>query len=460
MSQLLEAGKFKDATGRALTAWFRFAFWVNSVRDGGYRVAMARHALELIRKGNRPVWASDLETMRSLYAYMGESEGARREELEHEIAAKLANEALVDYQMTSRYGVQASRYLVPFWRWMFGNPSRYFNLIRNEIKTGGKAAGLRAAGGAARVAYRSAILMAAVQGGIFLWNETIKATFGIGDEEDPNKRDANRQFILMGRNPDGTVRGLPAQAAFADVLAWVNAQNTIQDIASIREGRGGEVLEDALVSAPNKLINSLRPDLHLLFGFITGIRSFPDPLRRPGKIKDQGENLAQVMGLSPIYRMMNGIPRGGTNASELWSLVGYSFNPGEADFYDTQALAWRWKENMGKAGGGGKMMGQTLWEWVNGDKDAKKTVALARMKASMAAKNPEGVKIWHDAYMQSGGTKEGLKTSLRSLDPLYPIAQKDRNAFLESMTPKERERYNRARAWSEKVLNSPSQPAR
>jgi len=446
--QLLRQGELREALGSLLPRYLEATRGISALREGAYRLAAGRAFLAQIRAGKTPLGASVPAEMRALYAQIAEADGDEKTRLQGQAAAKLAREVLVDYGNTSVGGVAVSKQLIPFWRWMEGNAPRWWRLLRNQLAEGGMAGAGRAAGiRLAGTSVRGALVLVGIQAGIAAWNELMKTMLDIDDDEDPN-RDANRQFILMPwRDPDGRVVAIGFASAFADALRWFGLHNPAQDAQQIMNGRGGEVLADSLLAAPNTLLNGVRPEAGVAIAATLGQQFFPEPMSGGRPIRDFGDYAANLFGMAPVYRTAMGDPRGGSVINEAWNLLGYSFDPGESSFFEARRLAYGFQDDIGK--GGSRRAGQNLLEWLSGDPDAKRSLALNRFRMAIRRDDTEAAKRWLGVYIDQGGTAQGFATAARMSHPLAPVAQVRRDAFLDSLDARERETVERAIQWHE-----------
>jgi hypothetical protein len=292
---------------------------------------------------------------------------------------------------------------------------------------------------------RASLVLAGVQAGIVGWNMLMRALLGLRDDEDPN-RDANRQFIIMPwRDGDGRVVTIGIQSAFADALRWVGMQNPVQDAKAVLAGEVAKVAEDSIVAPVNMVAGAVRPELGLAIAAFSGHQWFPDPVRGGRPIRDFGEYGANLLGLAPVYRAVTGDPRGGSALQEAWNLVGYTFDAGEASFYEAKRLAAQYQDETGR--GGFRPSGQTLYQWLTGDEANARSLALNRFRMAIRRGDTETAKRWIASYFDHGGTPKGYLASARSSHPLSVIAAERRQAFMDSLDARERETVERAMRW-------------
>lgn len=217
-------------------------------------------------------------------------------------AAHLARNLLGDYGNISVAGNWIRRRLMPFWSFQEINLKRVPRLVANAWDSGGA---MRAGGVLTAAAGRAILLsrIAWLYAGLWAWNNLIMG----GDEEDElTGFDRATPHVILGRNPDGSIRIFRRVGALGDFLEWFGITEALSMYGKYQERQvnARDILEEMAFATPDKTINSLRPDLKALFEVTTGQSLFPEPFQ-PRSAR-RGENVSHIFGLSDEYRLMKG----------------------------------------------------------------------------------------------------------------------------------------------------------
>jgi hypothetical protein len=361
-------------------------------------------------------------------------------------AALLARELVGDYGNLSVAGQWLRTKMIPFWSFQEINAPRYVRLFYN-LAAEGRGRGDLAKVGALAMARKGAGLTAKVftfYGMAMLWNIAMAAVLGI-DDDDLSDAERRQLHLILGRREDGTIITLRLQGAISEALSWVGLENILQDAEDVAAGRKtkGEQAKEMAWSPFNKLVNAAHPFIKLAGEEITGYSVFPD-ITNPRPIKDRVEHLARMFSLESPYRHMTGKPtRKDWKDLSFWddviNLVGHQSDPGEAAYFDTRQRARKFLERKGIDSGSYRA-------------DAHgKSMALYNYKKALQYGDLDVAKKYYDRYMVLGGSRKGLKISVRMASPIAAVPKKMRREFLDSLTPRDRAKYERAVKWYNEV---------
>lgn len=352
------------------------------------------------------------------------------------IAAKLARELIGDYGNISHAGQWIRSHAIPFYSWLEINAPRYGRLLRNAAAEGeGRVAGRVAKVAATKIATKTAVTAALASGmyvAVNLWNHTMFP------KEEAELGEGRRQLhLILGRNEDGTVRTLRIQGALSDALSWFGGEDFPSDISDVATGKEtiGDKAVDAVQAPAKKIISGVTPFIKTPAEALTRRSLFPDPFN-PRPIRDPLENLTAMFSLDKVYRYLSDKPMRPL-ANEISDLVFYSTDPGEASYHMTRGMVASWKEKQG--------------DESPSIIPTQRQNALFYYKKSLSYGDPEKAARWKQRYLDLGGKKEGIEQSVRMSSPSGSLNAKDKREFLKTLSPKEREIFDRAETWYKKI---------
>ncbi|MFA7628645.1 MAG: methyltransferase domain-containing protein [Candidatus Dojkabacteria bacterium] len=425
--------------GRKVNAISRF--WNTSkkyttYRENILRLASYRYFKDRLAKGEKAYGASNRDIVDSI---------RNRDDR----AALLARELVGDYGNLTVSGQWLRTKMIPFYSWMEINAPRYVRMFHNlpiegegrgnlaealTMKTARKAVGLSA---------KAATLYAM----IIIWNMTMARLLCGGDDPEKELSDFERRqlHLILGRREDGSIISIRMQGALSDALAWFGLENMPGDVADLATGRktGIEQAKEMAAAAPSRIVNASHPFIKLAAEELTGYSTFPD-IFHPRPIRDKLEHLARMFSLDRPYKHLTGKPtRGDWAAGEFWedvvNLVGYSSDPGESAYFDTRSRARSFMERKGVNPG-----------YFHADSNSK-SAALYNYKRALQYGDLDVAKKFLDKYMELGGSRKGLKISVRLASPEAWVPKKYRAEFRNSLMKSDLEKYNRAMKWYREV---------
>ncbi|HUU53144.1 MAG TPA: hypothetical protein VMW44_00720 [Candidatus Bathyarchaeia archaeon] len=327
------------------------------------------------------------------------------------------------------------------------NAPRYARLMRNLKHEGEGGKGARIAGVAAtKIAWKGtklAVKATALMAAVMLWNRTF-----FPDEEDELGESQRRQMhLILGRRSDGTVITLRFQGALSDALSWFGGEDIAHDFKDVASGKASiaEKAKDAALAPIIKLINGIRPDLKVASELLAGKSYYPDPFF-PRPIRDHWEHVARTFSLDSIERYLTGKPkRGGTLGkqllSDIMSLGFYTSDPGEAAFWNVKKKAYDYLEKLDV-----QMPRMTPTDKANAMYYYKKALRYGDLKAA---------ERYLKSYIDHGGTRKGMKLSIKSSSPLGMMTKKQQRGFEKTLTERDKITLATAETWYEEVYRNP-----
>ena len=357
-----------------------------------------------------------------------------------EKAAKLARELIGDYGNITHYGQWIRRHLLPFYAWMEVNAPRYVRLIRNTKHEGqgAKRIGRIVPIAGAKVAWKGsklAVKASAIYVLANLWN---RAVFPDADDE-LGEAQRRQLHIILGKREDGSIVSLRFQGAISDALSWTGSEDIHKDIEDLVKGKKGwgEYAKETAAAPAIKVINAVRPDVKSGAEVLAGQSYWPDPFN-PRPIYDKLEHVTRLFSLNGAYGWLAGKPKRGDTTGErllndLMALGFYNSDPGESAYYDIKSKTYDWlrKNRLEKPSHTPSDPGKALYYY-------KQALKYGDLKAAEKYLNK---------YLELGGKKTGIDSSMKRVHPLGSLAKKDYRAFLGTLSEGEKERYGLALRW-------------
>lgn len=445
INQLKMFDRFRDSDPNIIKkAWE--GYWTkvrkyNTFRESGLRYATYLDYLEQMQKDGKP---------RNFGASKPEEIMAIKDIRDR--AYKLSNELLGAYDAVSVLGKDLRSSVIPFWSWYETNFRRYSQFFKNEAVEG-------------RLAYavgKSLLTKAAVRSPFYvyqvgsfavkasaLWAGLQAYNYLVWPEEEKSlpPDEAARPHIILGKNPDGTIKYFNRLGAFGDFLEWFGLDTPAKTVTDYLNGKLTlqDVAKEIAQSPVNKLAQGVSPTIKTPAELFAGEQYFPDAFK-PRKISDRTQYLAQAAGLGSEFKSFSRTDAG--KAIGIAPRPGERYNPETLLYYktDPNRVAYsniidakrKFLEKAGKAGEGGF--------------DTPKSQALKNYKSALKFNDKETAEYYLNEYKKLGGTKEGLKKSLEALDPLAGLNTKDKKVFLTQLTGKEREELAKAIKYYKSVL--------
>jgi hypothetical protein len=369
-------------------------------------------------------------------------------------AAKLARELLGDYGNVTHAGQWIRRHLLPFYAWMEVNAPRYVRMMRNVRHEGqGTGRAARTVGVlATRAAWKTSKLAMKMMGFfalVSLWN----AAFFPDEEEELGEQQRRQLHLILGRRADGFIVTLRVQGAFSDALSWFGMEDFSKDVMDLWYGKTSitDIAKDSALATPKKIIGALGPQWKMPGELLLERSYHPDPFN-PRPIRDRLEYVSRTFSLGEVYNwaagavdwaVPSGMPmqkprRGGTIGgrlmNDLMALALYTADPGEMAYFDSTKLVRDYRS-------------KTL-----GLDNPDKANALYYYKQSLRMGDLKSAEKYLRYYLSfPGDTERGLTQSIKRAHPLGMLSRKDRQKFLDSLSPDARRRVETGIEWYERV---------
>ena len=411
---------------RMSDTYWRKAKGFTAIRENLIRAALYLHFKEKVKAGGA-LGASHPQVLEALVR-----NGTNA------MAAKLTVDALIDYGAISRSGQAVRDSYIPFWSWMEGNFKRYIQLFRNLAKAetakeravAARAIGVKGAGTAVRIAAWKWLLAHLVMGAVIAWNRMFFA-----EEDDEVNRDANRLFLILGRNPDGTVRLFRFDGALSNFYGWIGLSNPVAEGKALMNGEK-TVKDEAkrMATEPfNRILSGVLPISKAVVEAGLGRTFFPD-MTRPTEIRDPWQHLAKTLGVQPVYDRLTGKPRLSFQDGGWLDLVAVKMDPGELAYLRARRAAGEFVKQMDPGRGEGSYTGD-------------RSTALYYHRAALRMGDAPAAQRYLEQYFNLGGNLKDMEDSLESGDPSRFVPQKMEKAWVESWTAAQKADLQKAVNW-------------
>jgi len=214
-------------------------------------------------------------------------------------AAHLARNLLGDYGNLTVAGDWIRRRLMPFWAFQEINLKRYPRLAINAYEAGMTRNFVLSRAAATAVL---GLRIAWMYGTLWAWNRLL---FG-DDDDELLPYDRANPHLLLGRNPDGSIRVFRNVGAMGDFLEWIGLNELPSLLKKYRDKQiePGEIVSEMARAPLEKAVSSLRPDIKGVAEVLSGQTWFPEPLQ-PRSVR-RGESAASVFGLGDEYKWAAG----------------------------------------------------------------------------------------------------------------------------------------------------------
>lgn len=395
-----------------------------------------------------------------------------------EKAAKLARELIGDYGDISRGGQWIRRRLIPFYSWIEINAPRYYRLLANAPNEegltgrGGRlaaVAGKKGLKGALSLAVKAHILYILTA----LWNKLF-----FGDEDEELRGERRGHHIILGRRDDGTIVSIRFEGALSDALSWFNLHDWMADAGDLLEGDKDlvDMAHEAAKAPIERTINSLEPITKTTFELSMGSRTYPHIFeegrswaRRNQPLRDPVEHALGAVSLNRLYSRVTGKPQrqdqfltgfnlpgaaigggvgammGGAPGAVAGALLGtmltYQTDPGEAAYWDTRGMVYRYLSEQGEDGGGAV--------------PTARANALYYYRRASAWGDEKAQEKWLQEYYKLGGRPDNVRQSIRRAAPLAVLPARHRRQFLVGLSQEDRDVLELAERWYQSTIASP-----
>lgn len=419
------AGKDVNMVKKLGKKYWDYAEYANTLRENSLRLASYRYFKDKLARGEQTYAASQRFEINALNVA--------------DQAAKLSRELMGDYGNTSHFSGIASKHLMPFYRWMEINMPRYWRMLKNLPHEGNGSigrVGLVGAKKTAMTAAKFALTANTLFGAVNIWNRT---QYPEEEKEFNTEFGRNQQHIILGRNPDGSIKSFRFQGALSDALGVFGLNDLVDDYNDIKEGKA--TIEDKVKEIPGNLgkryFDAARPLEKGAVEAMSGWSYYPDPTN-PRPIRDGVEHALKTVSLDLPYRHAMGKPTRESFGKEVFNTVRgiQNTDTGENSYYKTKAIVSAYREKLG------------MPEKGSGGKPTDKSNTLYYAKQALKYGDKETAKRYIKEYVtEHGGTSKGLKKSLDAAHPLSGINKSDWKGFLMQLPPDERDVVKRGLKW-------------
>lgn len=340
------------------------------------------------------------------------------------------------------------------------NAPRYVRMMQNTAFEEGGQAGYgryaRAAGvGAvrtgvvtAKLAAKAMLLSALMEG----WNRSM-----YGDEDKELRRKGDRNYLIIGRRDDGSIRTLKFAGAMKDMLEWAGLEDFPRDIDEMIAG--DRTIGDELIEVPkaaiNKVAQGMEPVTKTMYELWSGEQVYPTifpPKSEIGfasrPIRDRKGHVARVLSSKGLYDAAYSVYAKITGAPKMpareWSkdpvgqildwTIAYRLDPNETMFWATKQDTIEWAKKNGKS--------------MPAMDPTEKSNALFYYKQAIKIGDEKAASDWRQKYMDLGGTEDGLKTSIEKAHPLSALGtNEEKLEYVRQLTPEKKQDLKQALAY-------------
>jgi hypothetical protein len=336
----------------------------------------------------------------------------------------LSNDLLGAYDKVSVMGQTLRNHWIPFWSWKEVNFKRYLQLYKNALSDGKfmEFLGKRGAAKFAKLPYQAYRLGKLTTATLSFWamlQAWNQLRFPQEEKALPDNV-RNMPHLIMGRDKDGKIIYFSRLGAVTDLMEWVGLDNIYGDLRDIFDGKKTlkEVMTEMMKSPVNVIVNSTSPFVKTPAELLTKQSLFPDAFE-PRTIRDEGLYIARSIGLENEYKEISGLPSK-DYAESLGQFFYYKIDPGQAAYGDIMNMKHRFLKKIGKGSVG-------FWLTPRGD-------ALYNMKLAVRYEDEEAARKYLQKYIALGGTKEGMVSSFKAMNPLSGMTQEEQVKFVNSLS--------------------------
>jgi len=201
----------------------------------------------------------------------------------------------------------------------------------------------------------------------------------------------------------------------------------------------GEYVKKMCQAPVNKIIGQLNPGLKMPIELAVGRSMYPDAFNSR-TIRDNGEYLATSLGLNWLYKTATGKPKS-KNENDLSSIfLLYSVDPDEAAYYQTIDKVRQFQERV-------------LDKHFDGMATTRRGKVLRELKRAMKYKDKDAIKRYLREYAQLDGTAQGLKSSLKAMNPLFGLSNAEKAQFLKWISEDDKKYLHKAEKYYRELLS-------
>ena len=348
-------------------------------------------------------------------------------------AYKMSNELLGAYDQISEFGQQLRDLMIPFWSWTEINLKRYYRLLKNGL-TGQNSSDFAKRfllAKSARVPFY-AISAAETFAKISLFTMLAQAfnRFVFPDDDDELPPDIKYKPHLTLGKVKGQLYYFDRIGALGDAAEWLSLDNIVMDSRQLQRGSlsWGDFMKKVITTPATKVLQEVNPLFRMPYELATGRTIYPDA-SHPRMIKDNGAYISQTFGLSWPYKAATGKPR--DDWQEFKNMFVYSADAEEAAYFYSLDMVRQFQERV-------------LGKRFDGFAQTKRGQVLQKLKAALRFNDRQAVRQSLREYAALDGTKQGLKASMKSMNPLYGLSKDEQKKFMRWISQEDRKYLRKA----------------
>ena len=333
----------------------------------------------------------------------------------------LSNDLLGAYDDVSVIGQELRSRWYPFWSWKEVNTKRYIRFWKNAMQdgrlmmtVGRKVAGLTVRSPLLLIKLGKLTVASHVLWGMLqAWNYLV---FGDEEEELPESI-KSRPHIILYKKDNGEIVYFHQLGAVGDFMQWVGAEDWPYMVKDLLNGRTTlpEIVKKVAKSPVNIIWQGLRPEAKIAVEQIGGKSTYPDVFK-PRTVRDKAEAMFRVLQLEEEYKLVRGMPSRGYGKG--WEKAAwYTIDADRAAYITIYDEKERFKRLRGE-------------EYTGGGFVSAKSNALYNFKLALRYKDKVAAEKFLLEYASLGGTKAGIKASMKSLHPLNGLSEEKQKAFV------------------------------
>ena len=357
-------------------------------------------------------------------------------------AYKMSNELLGAYDQISEFGRQLRDLAIPFWSWSEINLKCYYRLLKNGL-TGQNSSDFAKRfmlAKSARVPFY-AISTAETFAKISLFTMLAQMfnRFVMPDDDDELPPDIkNKPHITLGK-VKGQVYYFDRIGALGDAAEWLGLDNIVMDTQQIRRGSMpfAEFMKKVITTPAGKVLQEVNPLFRMPYELATGRTIYPD-ISHPRMIRDNGAYISQTFGLSWPYKAATGKPR--SDWDEFKNMFVYSADTEEAAYFYSLDMVRQFQERV-------------LGKRFDGFAQTKRGQALQKLKAALRFNDKAAIKQSLREYAALDGTPQGLKASMKSMNPLYGLSKDEQKKFMRWISQEDRKYLRKANTYYHRLAD-------
>ena len=342
-------------------------------------------------------------------------------------AYKMSNELLGAYDQVSEFGKQLRDLMIPFWSWSEINLKRYYRLLKNGL-TGQNSSDFAKRFMLAKTARVPFYAISAAETfakiSLFTMLTQMFNRFIMPDDDDELPPDIkNKPHITLGKSK-GQVYYFDRIGALGDAAEWLGLDNIVMDSKQLQKGSltWADFMKKVITAPAGKILQEVNPLFRMPYELATGRTIYPD-VSHPRMIRDKGAYISQTFGLSWPYKAATGKPR--SDWDEFKNMFVYSADAEEAAYFYSLDMVRQFQERV-------------LGKRFDGFAQTKRGQVLQKLKAALRFNDRQAIRQCLREYSALDGTKQSLKASMKSMNPLYGLTQDEKKKFLKWISQDDR----------------------